>query len=156
MNTVEKLELLNEFLKNNVPEHKFDLEDWRSSNTGNPDIKDHELLNSCGTSACAMGWACVIPEFKKLGLEFVRGGICYDNNLGILAITKFFNFDFTDTTRYLFFIETYRTTEDYLDVSKWEVINRIERLIFYYGREDFKAKAENRFLCEVNAQLDRD
>lgn len=26
---------------------------------------------SCGTAACAMGWACMIPEFQKEGLQLV-------------------------------------------------------------------------------------
>jgi hypothetical protein len=27
---------------------------------------------SCGTTACALGWAAVMPEFRKLGLELRR------------------------------------------------------------------------------------
>lgn len=32
--------------------------DWQ----GKPDL-------SCGTTACAMGWACTLPSFRKLGLK---------------------------------------------------------------------------------------
>lgn len=35
-----------------VPREKFDMTTWW-----------------CGTSGCAMGWACEISEFKKLGLK---------------------------------------------------------------------------------------
>lgn len=41
---------------------------------------DHEIdaddvsltdLHSCGTTACALGWACTMPYFKRIGLSVV-------------------------------------------------------------------------------------
>ncbi len=32
-------------------------------------------LNYCGTSACALGWACMIPAFKRAGLSLLHDGI---------------------------------------------------------------------------------
>ncbi len=47
-----RLEVLSKFLRT-VPVEEFDIETWRSP---------------CGTTACAVGWACTIPEFKEAGL----------------------------------------------------------------------------------------
>lgn len=33
---------------------------------------------SCGTTACALGWACTMPEFRKLGLGINDDGTPYD------------------------------------------------------------------------------
>ncbi len=30
---------------------------------------DAETLKDCGTTACALGWACTIPSFKRAGLK---------------------------------------------------------------------------------------
>lgn len=50
------------------PRDKFEFshfvgDDWK----GAPDL-------SCGTSACAMGWATAMPYFRKLGLHLSRRG----------------------------------------------------------------------------------
>lgn len=37
--------------------------------------KPADLLHSCGTSACALGWAATMPYFQKLGLKFSKGGV---------------------------------------------------------------------------------
>lgn len=41
----------------------FDLESWGST----PED------NACGTTACAMGYACLVPEFQKRGLKLMVG-----------------------------------------------------------------------------------
>lgn len=51
-----------------IPRGRFDFErfvgeDW----TGDPKL-------SCGTTACALGWATTMPLFKKLGLRLHRDG----------------------------------------------------------------------------------
>jgi hypothetical protein len=33
-----------------------------------------DLLRSCGTTACAMGWAATMPYFKRLGCRFNEHG----------------------------------------------------------------------------------
>lgn len=30
------------------------------------------LLNQCGTTACALGWAYTMPEFRKAGLRWAK------------------------------------------------------------------------------------
>lgn len=47
-----RLAILAKFLLT-VPEEKFSLQTWK-----------------CGTTACAVGWACTIPEFKEEGLSY--------------------------------------------------------------------------------------
>lgn len=49
------------FLKN-LPRKRFDYTSWVGEGfKGAPDL-------SCGTTACALGWAATMPEFKRLGL----------------------------------------------------------------------------------------
>lgn len=46
-----------------VPEVRFNYRRWVGSDwRGKPDL-------SCGTTACALGWATTIPEFVALGLR---------------------------------------------------------------------------------------
>lgn len=44
-----------------VPAKKFDMTTWKTET-----YKGERL---CGTAACALGWACEIPEFRKAGLR---------------------------------------------------------------------------------------
>lgn len=44
-----------------LPRRRFDFARWVGKQwKGKPDL-------SCGTTACALGWACAMPEFQKLG-----------------------------------------------------------------------------------------
>jgi hypothetical protein len=52
---------LAEFLEQ-LPRKRFNFGDWVG-----PDWKGAKNL-SCGTTACALGWATAIPEFRRLGL----------------------------------------------------------------------------------------
>lgn len=63
----ERLLKLADFL-DTVPPSRFDFSRW-AGNTW----KDQNLLDeSCGTTACAFGWATAIPEFQALGLHLTR------------------------------------------------------------------------------------
>jgi hypothetical protein len=70
----ERLLKLADFL-DTVHPNKFEISSWL--NTGwraRGGCTEAELLDlDCGTTACAVGWACTIPEFKAEGLGF--GGI---------------------------------------------------------------------------------
>lgn len=50
----------------------FDMSHWFAHN-GEHSIGAKEVtqkvLTDCGTSACALGWACTIPSFRKAGLR---------------------------------------------------------------------------------------
>ena len=62
MNTKRLLKLA-EFLRT-VPVKRFDYTKWVGK-----DWKGSQNL-SCGTTACALGWAVTIPSFRKAGLRF--------------------------------------------------------------------------------------
>jgi hypothetical protein len=54
-----------------VPRKRFNMDHWASAKfCGKPKEPEHE----CGTSACALGWACTIPSFKRAGLKFIECG----------------------------------------------------------------------------------
>ncbi len=58
---------LADFLEN-VPRKTFDLEHW---------LQQKGLAPKCNTTACAVGWACSIPSFRKAGFRIDidnRGG----------------------------------------------------------------------------------
>jgi hypothetical protein len=58
----QRLLLLADFLEV-LPIDRFDYNHWVGLNwKGAPDL-------SCGTTACALGWACAMPEFQALGLQ---------------------------------------------------------------------------------------
>jgi hypothetical protein len=51
-----------------LPRRKFDYMTWSSSIAPGEYTKD-----LCGTTGCAMGWACTMPEFRRLGLRMHFG-----------------------------------------------------------------------------------
>lgn len=77
-----------------LPEEKrqnFDLSDWH-----------------CGTSACAVGWACRDPAFISQGLRFDYEGIApeFMGSEGWNAVKNFFDIGF-DQARGLFNYDAY-------------------------------------------------
>ena len=60
----KRLLKLADYLEKRVENKKFDMGTW-GSHVGDHDPKKD---NFCGTTACAMGWATMIPSFQKLGL----------------------------------------------------------------------------------------
>lgn len=63
----KRLLKLADFLKA-LPPQKFDYCSWVGS-----DWKGKQDL-SCGTTGCALGWACAMPDFRRLGLKFRKIG----------------------------------------------------------------------------------
>jgi hypothetical protein len=62
----KRLLVLADFLEK-LPRKRFDYKSWVGQDWGGaPDL-------SCGTTACALGWAAVMPEFRRLGLRLVEG-----------------------------------------------------------------------------------
>lgn len=101
----ERLTKLADFL-DTVPEHKFDLESWRSDSTGDESwealVDDAHLLNfDCGTTGCAVGWACVMPEFQAEGLAWGVWGPTATGYSGWFAVMDFFGLKRVDA-EYLF------------------------------------------------------
>lgn len=82
MNTERMLSLYNFMAA--LPSKVIDMDAWRQTAKGvyNKDIGNKELRAaienpSCGTQACALGWACAIPEFKKAGLKYGQHDLGY-------------------------------------------------------------------------------
>lgn len=69
--TVERLERLCQFIEHNVDEKHFNMVTWFDGIEGhwNEDFTSADLLHACNTSACALGFACLIPEFRADGLK---------------------------------------------------------------------------------------
>ena len=71
---IQRLQTLAAFLRTVSQEH-FDLRSWRSS-VGCEYASDEDLTTlQCGTTACAVGWACSMPEFQAQGLTWGTDGI---------------------------------------------------------------------------------
>ena len=62
---IDRLEKLHAFLGTVKPK-KFFFGSWA---TDQNDIYRKPDLNVCGTTACALGWAASMPEFRKRGLK---------------------------------------------------------------------------------------
>lgn len=61
----KRLLKLADFLEK-LPRKRFDYSTWVGSSwEGAPDL-------SCGTTACALGWAATMPEFRRLGLRLEK------------------------------------------------------------------------------------
>lgn len=135
----ERLRTLADFLKT-VPPEKFDIREWRvlfhDEHYRDLDIDDFdrgctdgELKGQCNTAACAVGWACTIPEFNTAGF-FFEDTPTLDNGDGDIlyawdAISEFFDIS-ESTATHLFSQHSYHTK---LRVLPNAVVNRIEGLI---------------------------
>src|SRR3954470_2535007 len=62
----DRLMILADFL-DTLPNKRFEYRHWTGGDWGGK----QDL--SCGTTACAMGWACTIPSFRKEGLKLASG-----------------------------------------------------------------------------------
>ena len=52
-----------------LPKGKFDYSSWCGEDAPDGDVNIH----TCGTTACAFGWATAMPEFRRLGLRMIDG-----------------------------------------------------------------------------------
>lgn len=68
-----------------IPESRFDISTWVGTKElpwgGAEDL-------SCGTVACALGWAATIPEFRELGLRLERREILGTQHAGLVAFEQ--------------------------------------------------------------------
>jgi len=120
----ERLKILADFLKT-VPEQGFDLATWVSLG---------DTPNRCGTTGCAMGWACQIPVFKADGLriiEYVDGMYVpeFDLSYGFSASARFFEIAL-DQALYLFQPHNYPAGQRKNPLA---VVGRIYELIGHDG-----------------------
>lgn len=121
MANVERLQILVDGLKT-VPKAKFNLGGWRLG-----EGSDVDLLTGCGTQACAVGWACVMPEFVKEGLFFNGYSPQVGDVTGWRAVERFFGLT-EEEADLLFYQENYEE-HDNIDA----VIERIQECIREYS-----------------------
>lgn len=50
-----------------LPKEKFDYGVWAEDQTHSG--KCDSRMTACGTAGCALGWACTIPSFRRLGVR---------------------------------------------------------------------------------------
>lgn len=89
-----------------IPANKFNMDHWMHKDIS--DYNDYatredvngpeQLIKDCKTVACACGWGCTLPSFKKAGLRFdiEHQEIAYRNFRGYHAAAKFFGIDYYD------------------------------------------------------------
>jgi hypothetical protein len=64
----KRLLTLAKFLRT-VPKKRFKMWTWATGDFCGK--KNEPKHNECGTAACAMGWACTIPSFRRAGLKLI-------------------------------------------------------------------------------------
>lgn len=134
---IERLQYLADFLRT-VPEDHFDLRTWRADNT-----KDHMafqlvsneslMQHACGTTGCAVGWACALPTFQEQGLVWAGRGPRYNctrhltSLTGWEAVQAFFDLD-QEQGQTLFEASRYKSGYS-TTIQPGTVANRIEAMI---------------------------
>ncbi len=139
--TTRRLALLADKLRS-LPRGRFnafDLSAWLQMDTSHnldgimdergdlkPDLTPKQM-NECGATACAFGWACTIPQFRRAGLTLDAGcGVPrFGGQTGYSAAEEFFRVT-PDIAEWLFDPEQY-SCEDHTRPSA--VVKRIERYI---------------------------
>lgn len=98
-------------------------------------IDGMDQFTKCGTTACALGWASLDPEFNEQGLRAlkIQGGFMYptyNGLLGIHAAQEFFHLD-RDQAYYLFMPSGYEYNEGFSEgpIKPREVIEHIKNLL---------------------------
>lgn len=112
MTPKERLTLLADFLME-VPVKQFEMFAWRAGR----DCDDETLMqHKCGTSACAVGWACAMPEFKAEGLHYALNGPVYGPDDAWNAVRMFFGLQYHEATA-LFSSDSYEDNVAPVDVA---------------------------------------
>jgi len=133
MNKQRLLTLAN-FLRTEVPKNRFNLSSWVGDMNNRYVAGENLLAPSCGTSACAMGFATTIPMFAKAGLTLRKnhpgsngGTICYLTFKGFEAAAEFMEIDEADAN-WLFNAAEYDYDDEVLVVA-----DRIEKFVVSNG-----------------------
>ena len=114
---VERLERLAAFLEDEVPEERFDMDQWANGD-----------LAECGTVGCAAGWATTIPEFAEAGFVLERTRrmmtVVFERETDTSACARFFGLSW-DRASWLFNSGEY----DHDPVLRAEVVARIRDMV---------------------------
>ncbi len=98
----DRLNKLADFLIT-VPPERFDMSHWLSIN----DFDQSTL--ECGTAACAGGWACSIPEFRKAGLKLIKSNLVCVQAYGCEWIPEYEGYFADDAMRKFFDLDKMQT-----------------------------------------------
>jgi hypothetical protein len=142
-----RLRTLAAFLRT-LPPERFNYAHWVGDDwQGAPDL-------SCGTTACALGWATTIPEFRAAGLRLVRTVIglevLFEDEDGFVtddsttSAEAFFDISRSDA-RWLFVPWTWTVGPDGAsgpneDASALEVADHIDRFVDAYEAQHGSAE----------------
>lgn len=92
---IERLKTLYSVI-DGIPSQFIDMNDWRQKEDDDGFVTtyvsdDNLLKHNCGTAACAAGFACAYPKFKKQGLKYKEEGYpTYKGSNGFNAMRSFF------------------------------------------------------------------
>lgn len=111
---VERLRTLYAMLAG-IPEDRIDLRRWH-----------------CGTTACAVGWACSYPPFVKQGLHWDWAEPAYGEHISWAAVQRFFQVEPDIVTR--LFSRSTRHSSIFLNISdKQFVLARVREYLYENG-----------------------
>lgn len=101
---------------------KFDLSDWVDTAEGRrPGI-------DCGTAACAVGLACLSPDFQAEGLSLDCTMPTYEGLYGWTAVARFFEVDHGEAD-HLFSSYRYKPEESKGAIGERAVAQRIRAFV---------------------------
>lgn len=109
----ERLLKLADFLET-VPDEHFDIGSWRNGQVKDEPgaVTDTALVShACGTTGCAVGWACAMPEFQAQGLGFDLNKGYFSNTSGT---PTFFCAETGETLR------AWHAVRQFFDLKFWE------------------------------------
>jgi hypothetical protein len=111
-----RLGRLADFLETQVPESRLNMGHWQSG----------DLVNQCGTTGCACGWATTIPEFREAGFTMADWGeVAYRRVLGYHGASLFFDISYEESL--MLFSPTSYPREDETPID--EVVRRIRDFV---------------------------
>ena len=112
-----------------VPDERVDLKNWTSSRSFSP--------RSCGTRACAVGWATVYPPFMEQGLRMSDGLPVFGARGNWGAVDTFFGIG-NEVSSYLFRVGSQWNPfalkcEGRGESDKKQVLQRIRTVLLSWG-----------------------
>lgn len=73
------LNVLQNFMDSPIPKSRLDMNLWQ---------QDGFSANDCGTRACALGWACTIPQLQAQGLRMRKARTHYGDSVSTPCIAE--------------------------------------------------------------------
>lgn len=121
----------------------FNINDWFGSDSkqeifetdfSGAIVNGEEQFTACGTTACALGWACLNDNFNRQGLVALKGADgqldpFYNGYSGLTAAIHFFGLTH-DEASFLFYNTTYEV-EDHFKDKKEVTPDDVIRHIYY-------------------------